>query len=81
MGTGIDPKVDYAFKRVFGSEENRNVLLHLIRAMIYLNHREQRIKNRGCKVGFCDNDESLRTIAFGVSSQSDSNGGRLSPVL
>ncbi len=32
MGTGIDPKVDYAFKRVFGSEENRNVLLHLLRS-------------------------------------------------
>ena len=34
MGTGIDPKVDYAFKRVFGSEENRNVLLHLLNALL-----------------------------------------------
>lgn len=34
MGTGIDPKVDYAFKRVFGSEENRNVLLHLLNSLL-----------------------------------------------
>lgn len=34
MGTGIDPKVDYAFKRVFGSDENRNVLLHLLNALL-----------------------------------------------
>ena len=34
MGTGIDPKVDYAFKRVFGREENRNVLLHLLNALL-----------------------------------------------
>ena len=34
MGSGIDPKVDYAFKRVFGSEENRNVLQHLLNALL-----------------------------------------------
>jgi len=34
MGCGIDPKVDYAFKRVFGSEENRNVLRHLLNAIL-----------------------------------------------
>ncbi len=34
MGTGIDPKVDYAFKRVFGSEENTNVLQHMLNAFL-----------------------------------------------
>ena len=33
MGTGIDPKVDYAFKRIFGSEENRDVLTGLLNAI------------------------------------------------
>ncbi len=33
MGTGIDPKVDYAFKRVFGSEENRDILTNLLNAI------------------------------------------------
>ncbi len=34
MATGIDPKVDYAFKRVFGSEENREILLNLLNAVL-----------------------------------------------
>ena len=34
METGIDPKVDYAFKRVFGSEENREILLNLLNAVL-----------------------------------------------
>ncbi len=34
MGSGIDPKVDYAFKRVFGSDENRNVLRHLLNSFL-----------------------------------------------
>jgi len=34
MITGIDPKVDYASKRVFGSEENTNVLRHLLNAIL-----------------------------------------------
>lgn len=31
---GIDPKVDYAFKRVFGRVTNRDILLHLINAVL-----------------------------------------------
>lgn len=34
MGAGIDPKVDYAFKRVYGSEENINVLQHFLNAFL-----------------------------------------------
>lgn len=34
MGSGIDPKVDYAFKRVFGSPENNRVLKHLLNAIL-----------------------------------------------
>ena len=34
MGSGIDPKVDYAFKRVFGSEDSRAVLRHLLNAVL-----------------------------------------------
>ena len=34
MGSGIDPKVDYAFKRVFGSPENNGVLKHLLNAVL-----------------------------------------------
>ena len=34
MATGIDPKVDYAFKRVFGSDENREILLSLLNAVL-----------------------------------------------
>lgn len=34
MKSGIDPKIDYAFKRVFGSEENQNVLRHLLNAVL-----------------------------------------------
>lgn len=34
MKIGINPKVDIAFKKVFGSEENRNVLQHLLNALL-----------------------------------------------
>lgn len=34
MGTGIDPKVDFAFKRVFGSEESREILIDLLNAVL-----------------------------------------------
>ena len=34
MITGIDPKIDYAFKRVFGVERNRDLLIHLIHSVL-----------------------------------------------
>ena len=34
MATGIDPKVDYAFKRIFGSEESRETLTELLNAVL-----------------------------------------------
>lgn len=34
MVPGIDPKVDYAFKRLFGVERNRHLLIDLIEAVI-----------------------------------------------
>jgi predicted transposase/invertase (TIGR01784 family) len=34
MVPGIDPKVDYAFKRLFGREENRALLIHLIDSVL-----------------------------------------------
>lgn len=34
MRTGIDPKVDYAFKRVFGSDESRAILIDLLNAVL-----------------------------------------------
>src|SRR5262245_55337607 len=34
MRPGIDPKVDYAFKRVFGSEDTKDVLIHLLNAVL-----------------------------------------------
>lgn len=34
MKPGIDPKVDYAFKRVFGSEETKDVLVSLLNAVL-----------------------------------------------
>jgi hypothetical protein len=30
----VDPKVDYAFKRVFGMERNRDILIHLLNAIL-----------------------------------------------
>jgi predicted transposase/invertase (TIGR01784 family) len=32
--TGIDPKVDYAFKKVFGSEANTPILVHFLNAVL-----------------------------------------------
>ena len=34
MILGIDPKVDYAFKRLFGSEANQPLLIHLLNAVL-----------------------------------------------
>ena len=34
MKTGIDPCVDYAFKRVFGSERNMRILTDFVRAVL-----------------------------------------------
>ncbi len=34
MELGIDPKVDYAFKRVFGDQRNADILIHLINAIL-----------------------------------------------
>jgi len=36
MRPGLDPKVDYAFKRLFGREQNRALLLHLLNAVLEL---------------------------------------------
>ena len=30
----IDPKVDYAFNRVFGHEKNKDLLIHFINAIL-----------------------------------------------
>jgi predicted transposase/invertase (TIGR01784 family) len=34
MALGIDPKIDYAFKRLFGTEQNGALLIHLINAVL-----------------------------------------------
>ncbi len=34
MRPGIDPKVDFAFKRVFGCEHTKPLLLHLLNAIL-----------------------------------------------
>ena len=34
MRSGIDPKVDYAFKKLFGSEENKSILIDLLSAVL-----------------------------------------------
>ena len=36
MVPGIDPKVDYAFKRLFGREQNGALLIHLLNAILVL---------------------------------------------
>jgi len=36
MMLGIDPKVDYAFKRVFGDPRNADILIHLLNAILRL---------------------------------------------
>jgi predicted transposase/invertase (TIGR01784 family) len=35
MPLGIDPKVDYAFKKLFGSEENKSLLIDFLQAILY----------------------------------------------
>ena len=34
MSTGIDPKVDYVFKKIFGSEVNISILLDILNAVL-----------------------------------------------
>ena len=34
MIPGMDPKVDYVFKKVFGSESNLDLLRHLLEAYL-----------------------------------------------
>ncbi len=34
MVPGIDPKIDYAFKRLFGSEPNQPLLIDLLNAVL-----------------------------------------------
>ena len=41
MILGIDPKIDYAFKRLFGMERNRDLLIDLINAVLDLPPGEQ----------------------------------------
>jgi predicted transposase/invertase (TIGR01784 family) len=36
MATGINPKIDCVFKAVFGAEENKDVLIHLLNAVLDL---------------------------------------------
>lgn len=32
--TGIDPTVDFVFKRLFGTEENRDLLIHFLNSVL-----------------------------------------------
>ena len=41
MRLGIDPKIDYAFKRVFGSEGNKHILIDLINSVLRLPPAEE----------------------------------------
>jgi hypothetical protein len=34
MASGINPKIDVAFKAIFGADENKDVLLHLLNAVL-----------------------------------------------
>lgn len=34
MKLGIDPKIDYAFKKLFGQERNKPLLVHLLNAVL-----------------------------------------------
>ena len=34
MALGVDPKVDYAFKRVLGDARNADILIHLLNAIV-----------------------------------------------
>jgi hypothetical protein len=34
MMLGIDPKVDYAFKWLFGNQKNTSILIHLLHAIL-----------------------------------------------
>jgi hypothetical protein len=41
MTLGIDPKVDYAFKWLFGNEQNTPILRHLLHAILNPGPEEQ----------------------------------------
>ena len=41
MGTGIDPKVDYAFKWLFGREEMASLLINLLHAVLNLSTNDR----------------------------------------
>ena len=41
MTLGIDPKVDYAFKWLFGNQKNRSILIHLLHAILNPTPEEQ----------------------------------------
>src|SRR5947207_10220703 len=38
MVPGIDPKIDYAFKRIFGLERNSIILIHVLNAILQPRH-------------------------------------------
>ena len=41
----IDPRVDFAFKCLFGSEANKSILISLLRAVLKLDIREVELLN------------------------------------
>jgi predicted transposase/invertase (TIGR01784 family) len=45
MASGIDPKVDFAFKRLFGSEETKPLLIELLEAVLETSIRNLELKN------------------------------------
>ena len=40
----LDPKNDYAFKRIFGTEKNKNILIHFLNDILGFKAEDQ-IKN------------------------------------
>jgi hypothetical protein len=49
----LDVKTDYAFKKVFGSESSKGILISFLNALIYFD-RDRKIKDLLHKVGFYD---------------------------
>ncbi len=49
----INPRVDFAFKKLFGSEENKDLLISLINAII---SEQEHVNRRKC----------LKCLEFGV---------------
>lgn len=55
MVPGIDPRIDYAFKRLFGSEHNADILISLLTALLARDEAHRIGCNRrsaGCDWGF-----------------------------